>query len=133
MHYRRTAPLVLALLLSAVSVSFGELPREPREKADYVVTGTVDGVFSRDEGYYHYYIVALRVDAVEKGKLEQRSTFYVSCFRRKASAPKEPSATGHELPPKEGTRIKAYVKDGKGKHPGIYSDWYDELKPADSE
>jgi hypothetical protein len=129
MHYRLTAPFVLALLLSAASVSFGELPREPREKADYVVTGVVEGVYVRDKGYYHNYVVELRVHSVEKGKqLEKGTTLYVSCFRRKDDAPREPAATGHEPPPKEGQRIQAFVKDGKGKHAGIYPNWYDEVK-----
>ena len=134
MHHRQIALLVLVLLASAVPAAFGEIPRESREKADYVVSGVVEGVYARDSGHYHHYIVELRVDAVEKGKeLEKTTTLYVSCFRRKATAPQETAATGHELPPKEGQRIKAFVKNGKGKHAGIYPDWYDEVKPARSE
>jgi hypothetical protein len=129
-----TGSILLVLIYGGVRAAHGELPREPREKADYVVTGTVEGVYVRDKGYYHHYVVELRLESVEKGKqLEKGTTLYVSSFRRKANAPKEPSASGHELPPKEGERVKAFVKDAKGKHSGIYSDWYDELKSAQSE
>jgi hypothetical protein len=127
-------PLFLVWLLSIVNAALGELPREAREKADYVVSGVVDSVYARDKGYYDYYVVELRVESVEKGnELERGKTLYVSCFRRKATAPREPSATGHELPPKEGQRIKAFVKDAKGKHAGIYPDWFDEVKVGGDE
>jgi hypothetical protein len=129
MHQRLIAPLLFGLFVSIVNAAMGELPREAREKADYVVSGVVEGVYARDKGYYDYYVVELRVESVEKGKeLEKGKTLYVSCFRRKATAPREPSATGHELPPKEGQRITAFVKDAKGKHAGIYPDWFDEVK-----
>jgi hypothetical protein len=134
MHHRLIAPLVLVLLASAAPAAIGEIPRESREKADYVVSGVVEGVFARDSGHYNHYVVELRVDSVETGiGLEKTKTLYVSCFRRKATARPETAASGHELPPKEGQRIKAFVKNGKGKHAGIYPDWYDEVKPARSE
>jgi hypothetical protein len=97
------------------------------------VSGLVKGVYTRDEGHYHHYIVEVVVDEVEKGKdLEAGKTLYVYSFDRKRNAPLEPSASGHEDPPKKGQRIKAFVKDGKGRHEAIYPNWYDEVQPADS-
>jgi hypothetical protein len=131
MRHYLTGSLLVVSVCGIIRAAVGEIPPEPREKADYVVTGVVEGVYARDQGHYHNYVVELRLDSVEKGKqLKAGTTLYVSCFRRKASAPQEPSAGGHKPPPKEGQRIKAYVKDGKGKHPAIYSNWYDELTTA---
>jgi hypothetical protein len=128
------AVLIIVLACSVLAVARGEIPAEHRDKADYVVSGVVEAVYLQDKGYYHHYIVELRVDEVAKGKeLKAGSTFYVSCFRRKADAPREPSASGHEPPPQPGQRITAFVRDSKGKHRAIYPNWFDELKPARSE
>ncbi len=111
-----------------------EIPPESRDEADIVVTGVVRGVYVRDEKHYHNYIVELLVDEVEKGKnVERRDTCYVYCFKRKSTAPQVPSAGGHRAIPKEDQRIKAYVKNDRGKHNAIYPNWFDEAKPAGKE
>ncbi|MEX2139610.1 MAG: hypothetical protein WD894_10135 [Pirellulales bacterium] len=125
--------LAVAMVLSAVEAARAEREPEDRKKADFVIVGMVKGVYSRDTGEYHHYIVEVRVDEVEKGRnFEAGGTFYVYCFDRKASAPIEPAMSGHAAPPKEGQRIKAFVKERKGKHEAIYPNWYDQLQPAGS-
>ena len=125
--------LAPAIVLCGMTTAEAERPTEDRAKADFIAAGVVKGVYTRDEGDYYHYIVELTVDEVEKGKdLDAGSTLYVYSFDRKKSAPPEPSASGHEDPPKRGQRIKAFVKDGKGRHEAIYQDWYDVLQPADA-
>jgi len=124
----------LLVALATQTSTRAEIPPESRAKADFVVTGVVRGVYVRDEKNYHNYIIELQVDEVEKGKnLEPRDTLYVSCYKRKSTAPQEPSAGGHRAIPKEDQRIKAYVKDDRGKHNAIYPNWFDEAKPAGKE
>jgi hypothetical protein len=132
---RHSLKLLLFLVaLAAQAAARAEIPPESRDKADFVVTGVVQGVYLRDEKNYHNYIVELLVDDVEKGEgLEPRYTLYVSCYKRKTSAPPEPSAGGHKSVPKEGQRIKAFVKDGRGKHKAIYPNWFDVARPARDE
>jgi hypothetical protein len=131
--------LILALLVSIALIATraptkAEIPPESRDKADFVITGVVRGIYLRDEKNYHTYIVELTVDEVDKGKkVEPRDTFYVSCYKRKASAPPEPSPGGHRAIPKEGHRIKAFVKDDRGQHNAIYPNWFDEATPARKE
>lgn len=125
--------LLTTVIGCAASTARAERPNEDRAKADFVVDGVVKGVYTRDEGYYYHYIVELVIDEVEKGNdLATGRTLYLYSFDRKRNAPPEPSASGHESPPKKGQRIKAFVKDGKGRHEAIYQDWYDELQAADS-
>ncbi len=133
--HRHTLKLFVFLISLAIQTpARSEIPPENRDEADFVVTGVVRGVYIRDHGHYHNYIVELLLDEVEKGKdLERRDTFYVYCFKRKSTAPQEPSAGGHRAIPKEDQRIKAYVKDDRGKHNAIYPNWFDEAKPVRKE
>ncbi len=125
--------VTIAVAVSIANTARTERPTEALAKASFVVTGVVKGVYTRDEGHYYHYIVEVLVDEVEKGNdLEAGGTLYVYSFDRKRNAPIEPSASGHEDPPKKGQRIKAFVKDGKGKHEAIYPNWYDEVQPLDS-
>jgi hypothetical protein len=125
--------LTVAVALSSAGTAHAERPTEDRTKADFVAAGVVNGVYTRDEGHYYHYIVEVFVDEVEKGpNLAVGKTLYVYSFDRKKDAPLETAASGHEDPPKKGQRIKAFVKDRKGKHEAIYPNWYDELHPADS-
>jgi hypothetical protein len=132
---RHTLKLLAVLVPLAIQTSArAEIPPESRDKADFVVTGVVRGVYVRDEKNYHNYIVELLVDEVDKGKnVEPRDTLYVFCYKRKSTAPQEPSAGGHRAIPKEDQRIKVYVKDDRGKHNAIYPNWFDEAKPARKE
>jgi hypothetical protein len=132
----RNSSILLAFVVTAFALppAGAEIPPESRDKADFVVTGVVRGVYVRDEKNYHNYIVELMLDEVDKGKnIEPRDTFYVSCYKRKASAPPEPSPGGHRAIPKEGQRIKAFVKNDRGQHNAIYPNWFDEAKPAGKE
>ncbi len=105
-----------------------ERPPEQQSAADIVVTGTVEGLYQRSKGDYVNYVVELRVESVDKGKdLAKGATVYVYCFNRKPNAPQIPSASGHAIP-QEGERIKAFFKDGQGKHEAIYPYWFEELK-----
>jgi hypothetical protein len=134
MFRHAVALIVFVLACPAPSPANAEIPPESRDKADFVVTGVVRGVYLRDEGHYHNYIIELAIEEVDKGKnLEPRDTFYVHCFKRKSTAPQEPSAGGHRVIPKEGLRIKAFVKGDRGKHNAIYPNWFDEAKPARNE
>jgi hypothetical protein len=134
MPRRALTLIVFVLVCAALASANAEIPPESRDKADFVVIGVVRGVYRRDEGHYHNYIVELAIEEVDKGKnVEPRDTFYVACFKRKASAPQEPSAGGHRVIPEEGQRIKAFVKRDRGKHNAIYPNWFDEAKPARNE
>jgi hypothetical protein len=125
--------LVANMICSLPAIAHAERQPEDRKRADIVVSGEVNRVYVRDTREYYHYIVELRVDEVEAGKnIEPKGTLYVYCFDRKPDAPIEPAMSGHDAPPKEGERIKAYLKSGKGKHEAIYPQWFDRLRAADS-
>jgi len=66
---------------------------------------------------------------VEKGDgLKPRDYIYAFCFRRKPDAPREPSASGHGLPPKEKQRIRTRIKHSRGRMEGLYPRWFDVLR-----
>lgn len=127
---RRSSTLGLSLLILAVcSFAFAERPPQERGEASHVVVGHVERIFT-DEGRSEIgYIVAIRIESVERGdgwKPEQ--LFYAYCFQRKRSAPRVPAAYGHKHVPKVGQRIRAFVHHANGEMEGNYSDWFDVLK-----
>jgi hypothetical protein len=130
MRHRQFKLLVLTAAITAGNIAQAEREPEDRKKSDIVVVGEVKAVYRRDTAEYHHYIVEIRIDDVERGNVEPGGTLYVYCFDRKASAPIEPAMSGHDAPPKERQRIKAFVKDRKGKHEAIYPNWFDVVKPA---
>jgi hypothetical protein len=133
MRFQLLTTLTVAVALSTADAAQAERPTEDRATADFTAAGEVKGVYTRDEGHYYHYIIEIALDEIEKGgNLERGDTLYVYSFDRKKNAPPEPSASGHEVPPKKGQRIKAFVKDRRGKHEAIYPNWYDELQPGDS-
>lgn len=124
----------LATLLFAIIVFGGTLkvsaerPPEDRDSASHILTGTVEAVFKRDGGANNEYVIALRIEKLEKGEgWEPGEVFYAYCFQRKPDAPKIPSAGGHKAVPKEGQRIRAFVHRRDGTFEGNYPNWFDVL------
>ena len=104
---------------------------EPPDKATHVVTGTVDKVFARDQGSEHQYVVQIRIDTIEKGEgCEKGGYVYVYAFKRKPDQPPQPSASGHTVIPKEGQRVRAWVKRAKGQMEARYPNGFEILDPA---
>ena len=125
---RNTLVITVALVGVLAATMYAERPKESEDKATFIVTGTVQKVFERDAGSNTDYIVQIRIDAVEKGDgLKPRDYVYAYCFRRKPDAPREPSASGHGLPPKENQRIRARIKHSRGRMEGLYPRWFDVL------
>jgi hypothetical protein len=122
--------VTLILSLAAVSVAWGERPIEPPASAAHVVTGEVRKVFHRDGGSVDEYVVQIRIDGIEKGKgYDPGDTIYAFAFRRKPGLGELPSASGHTAVPKEGQRIRAQIKRGKGQMEALYPDWFNVLTP----
>ncbi len=125
----RSRPLILSLLaVVAVAVQPAQAARpiEKRETADYVITGTVRAVYVRDTKGYRSYVVEIKVDEVEKGaRLKKGDTFRAYCYQRKEGfGGLAYDTAGHTAVPREGQRIKAFVKDGGGHNEGIYPNWF---------
>ena len=139
--------LTLLLLLAALSpAARGERPSEDPEAADIVVTGTVEKVYSRKHGRLNDYLVQIRVEQVHANRptkrgdrpaepppaVEPKDRLLVTCFQMDAPADPVPEAGGHDAVPKEGQRIKAYVRRRqRGELEGNYSQWFDDA-PADA-
>ncbi len=127
---RHRSPLVLALgtLACLAATARADRPPEKRSDATYVVTGTVEAVFTSDVGEYRGYIVAIAIEASERGPgLKKGEILYASCYQRKPDAPGINWDSGHDLVPKPGSRIRAYVNRGNGKNEGVYPNWVDVL------
>jgi hypothetical protein len=132
----RCAIGVVAFLV-AVVIELGSAvaarPGEPRQKADFVVTGTVMAVYQNESEGYHNYIIEVRVEEVEKGKdIKPYDTFRAFCYQRKpGKGGLQFDTAGHKTVPKEGDRVKMYVMRARGKYEGTYPDWVDVLPPKE--
>jgi tetratricopeptide (TPR) repeat protein len=127
----RNTSIPFMLLTTAIlhsGIAFADRPVEKRADADYVVSGTVTGVYSRDSEGYSNYIIEIKVDQVEKGAVNKSDFFRAFCYRRKpGKGGLQFDTDGHNTVPKEGQRIKAFVTKGYGWNEGIYPDWVDIL------
>ena len=118
---------VLALAFGAAAL--GERPTEPAAEATHVVTGTADKVFVRDSGADRQYVVRIRIDGIEKGDgFEEGDYVYAYAFKRKPDQPPQPAASGHRLIPREGQRVRAWIKRGKGQMEALYPNGFEILK-----
>jgi hypothetical protein len=128
----RRALLVLSLtVLVSIAAQFADAarPTQRREKADYVLLGTVSAVYVRETKGYWDYIVELKVEEVEKGAgVAPGDCFRAFCYRRKPGVDHfEFDTEGHKLIPKEGQRLKVFVLHYHGRNEGVYPDWADVL------
>jgi hypothetical protein len=126
--------LVALLAISGLSVgpARADRPVERRERADYVVSGMVSAVYSRESAGYRDYIIEITVEAVEKGAgIKKGDTFRAFCYQRKeGKGGLEFDTAGHNVVPKEGQQIRAFVKRGNGRNEGVYPNWIDILSGA---
>lgn len=124
----------LALMIGAVATGFAtaDRPNQKRENADYVVVGKVGAVYVRNTEGYREYIIELSVEAVEKGEgLKKGDTLRAFCYQRKeGKGGLEFDSAGHSAVPKEGQRIKAFVNRDRGRHEGVYPNWFDPTPAA---
>ena len=125
---RPRSPLAVALLILAsfAMTARADRPPEKRSDATYVVTGTVEGVYTADDGEYRHHVVALKIEAAEKGPgLNAGEILYASCYQRKPDAPGINWDSGHALVPKAGARVKAFINRGDGRNEGVFPNWVD--------
>lgn len=128
MRPRHPSALALLVLACLATTARADRPPERRSDATYVVTGTVEAVYTADDGEYRRHIVALRIEAAEKGPgLKKGEILYASCYQRKPDAPGINWDSGHDLVPKVGTRVKAFVNRGDGRNEGVFPNWVDVL------
>ena len=101
--------------------------REPEKPSDakFIVWGTVEEIVRSETDENTNYEVRIRVEHSERRYTPVGKLFSVRVFQRKASAPREPAASGHTAIPKVGQRIRAWVIRRKdGTNHGIYPDWF---------
>jgi hypothetical protein len=105
-------------------------PGDTRDQADCVFSGTVKAVYARDTTGYRQYVVEIGIEQVAKGAgLNKGDTFRAFCYQRKAGAGGlEFDTAGHNAIPREGQRIRAFVKSGRGRNEGVYPDWFDVIR-----
>jgi hypothetical protein len=121
---------LLTVVAVAVRTAQADRPDEGRKQADYVISGTVHAVYVQDTKGYRMYVVEIKVEEVEKGaRLKKGDTFRAFCYQLKEGfGGLEYDTAGHTAVPKVGQRIKAFVKDGRGRNEGIYPDWFDVIR-----
>ena len=126
-------------LAAAMAVAFcgtagAERPSEDPEKADCVVTGTVQRVFVRQAGRHHEYLVELRVETVHAAPRDDDQGAHpvkpggrvvAYCFRTDPAPTPVSEARGHDGVPKEGERVKAYLRWRREFYEGNYPHWFD--------
>ncbi len=102
-------------------------PVEKREQADYIVSGVVTAVYGRETRGYQEYVIEMMVEHVEKGAgIKKGDTFRAFCYQRKeGKGGLEFDTAGHNMVPKEGQRVKAFVNRAAGRNEGVYPDWID--------
>jgi hypothetical protein len=120
--------LFVLLLLPCTEVPAAR-PIESRDNAYYVFIGTVRAVHMQETKGYRDYIVELIVEQVTKGDgLKKGASFLAFCYQRKQGVDGlEFDSAGHKTVPKEGQRVRVFVKRADGRNEGIYPDWMDVL------
>ncbi len=103
---------VLMVFVLGVGLLCAARPVEKREQADYVVSGKVTAVYSRETAGYREFIVEIEVAEVEKGAgIRNGDTFRAFCYQRKeGKGGLEFDTAGHTTVPKEGQQVKVFVK-----------------------
>jgi hypothetical protein len=126
----RDAILILSLLAIIVSPAAAARLIENRYNADYIISGTVVAVYSRETKLSRNYVVEIKVEDVEKGSAVGRGdTFRAFCYQRKGGVMDRPfgDSAGHKTVPMEGQQVKVFVKRSGGRNEGVYPDWVDVL------
>ena len=138
MRPHRIALAACIAALAALPCSAERAP-EDRDEATHIAVGKVEAVYSRTEKGFHYYLVEIAVEKATKGEgLKAGDTLYARCYRwnsdyykDKTEAEKKRALLSHSSyggPPKEGERVRVYLKRQSGKYVGVYPEWYDVLK-----
>jgi hypothetical protein len=121
---------IFVIVVASATVAFAARAGDSRNKADYVLTGTVTDLYKSDGGGYDNYIVEIKVEEVEKGKdIKPDDTFRAFCYKRTGPASIALDSAGHKTIPKPGERVKVYVIRARGRFEGTYPDWVDILPP----
>lgn len=102
-------------------------PIEKRENTDYIISGMVTSVYTRETTGYRDYIVEIKVELVEKGAgIRQGDSFRTFCYQRKeGKGGLEFDTPGHNIVPREGQRVRAFINWAGGRNEGVYPDWID--------
>ena len=117
----------------------GERVPEDRETADYVVTGTVEKIYSRREGRRTEHLVQVLVEKVDARRGEGRGggdavkegdRLYAYCFQVAKARVPIPEEGGHDAVPEEGQRVTAYLRWRHGQLQGNYPTWFDAAPQA---
>lgn len=121
---------LLALVAVVVRPLMAERPLEKRDNGDYIVTGRVEAVYTRETKGYRNYIVEIQVEAVQRGAgLRKGATFRAFCYQRREGieGSLEFDSAGHTSVPREGQRVRVYVNSANGRFEGVHPDWVDVL------
>ena len=103
---------------------------QKREQADYVVSGLVTAVYSRESQGYNNYVVEIKVENVEKGDgIKKGEYFRAFCYQPRSGGKLSlfDDHHGHKIVPKEGQQVKVFVNRAGGRNEGVYPDWIDIL------
>ncbi len=127
MHGMSIIVSLLMVFVLDVVLLFAARPVEKREQAEYVVSGEVTAVYSRETAGYREYIVEIEVAEVEKGSgIRNGDTFRAFCYQRKeGKGGLEFDTAGHTTVPKEGQQVKAFANRADGRNEGVYPNWID--------
>jgi hypothetical protein len=134
MRMRNPWPAALALLILTGGRAPAARRGEPKSKADLVVTGVVQKVSSTRSGtggfVYRNYVVAIRVQAVDKGAgAKPGQVIRARCYKCiKRPAQPTPNGTSYKAVPRKGQRVRVYLmRTRDGRLNGTYPDWFDVL------
>src|SRR5574341_1833549 len=121
------ALLVVAVLGVEPVMADPMRPIEKREEADFILSGVVAAVYTRETTGYRDYIIEIKVEQVEKGAgIKEGDPFRAFCYQRKeGKGGLEFDTAGHTTVPKEGQRVKAFINRAGGRNEGVYPDWID--------
>jgi hypothetical protein len=132
--------IVLAACIAALVTLPCAAERAPEDRTDatHVAVGKVEAVYERVDKGFRYYLVEIAVEKATKGDgLEAGTTLYARCYRwngdyYKGNTEAERkrallSFSSYDGVPKEGDRVRVYLKRQGGKHVGVYHSWYDVL------
>jgi hypothetical protein len=141
MHLRGIGVIVLLGMLVLAVAAYAERAPEDRATATHVIVGTVEALYQRETTSKREYIVEIAIEKIEKGKgLKTKTTMYVSCYLwnpnefkgkklskldTKRKAMRGPAYDGV---PKDGERVKVWVKQQGTKFVGVYPSFYDLVK-----
>jgi hypothetical protein len=125
--------MILAVIISTGSARADRAP-DDRGTAKVVLDGEVESVEQSKDGEHDWFVVAIRVQKVDKGAgVKAGDLFRVTCYKLVRPKPKSFASPGHEGVPVKGDRIKAFVSDHEthGGREAVYPDWFDKF-PGDA-